>query len=656
MAGNAGIAATHTRKTICNRDCPDGCGIVATIETTTDGAERVVKLAGDPDHPVTRGFLCWRTNHFLNLQYGPERVTSPLLRGPDGLLHPVSWEEALDFAAGRLLAIRAESGPAAILHYRSGGSLGLLKGVTDAFFRAFGPVTVKRGDICSGAGEAAQEADFGECESHDLHDLLNARQILVWGKNVIVSSPHTVPVLKQAQARGAALCLIDPVHHKTASLCERYWQPRPGGDFALAMAVARRLFERGSVVADAADRCDNLEAFRALAFERTVEAWCADADVPDEAVGDLADRLTSGPTAILVGWGMGRRLNGGAIVRALDALSALTGNLGVSGGGISFYYRRRRGFDTTFGDRRPPPRKLVEPLLGQEILAAHDPPVRAVWVTAGNPAVMLPDSDTVTRALGSRELLIVVDPFLTDTARLAHLVLPTCTLLEDDDVVGSYGHHYIAASRPVVAPPAGVRSDLQIVQELAARVGLGDRFAGPVHAWKERLITPGAADAGVTVERLEQGAFRNPLSPRILFEGGKVPTPSGRVNLLATSPAPVPARPAAFPLTLMSISTDRAQSSQWSVAPTGLAECTVHPETAAAAGVSEGVPARLESAIGAMDVTVRCDARQRRDVALVPKGGHLRDGRCANALVAARLTDMGEGGALYDEGVRLRPA
>jgi anaerobic selenocysteine-containing dehydrogenase len=658
MAGKAEVEETQVRtirKTICNRDCPDGCGIVATIETTAAGGERVVKLAGDPDHPVTRGFLCWRTNHFLNLQYGPERVTSPLLRGPDGLLHPVSWEEALDFAARRLLAIRAESGPAAILHYRSGGSLGLLKAVTDAFFRAFGPVTVKRGDICSGAGEAAQEADFGECDSSDLHDLLNARQILVWGKNVVVSSPHSVPVLKEARARGAALCLIDPVHHKTASMCERYWQPRPGGDFALALAVARRLFERGAVVADAAERCDNLDAFRALAFERTVEAWCADADVPAEAADDLSDRLVAGPTAILVGWGMGRRLNGGAIVRALDALSALTGNLGVSGGGVSFYYRRRRAFDTSLGDRRPPPRTLVEPLLGREILEAREPPIRAVWVTAGNPAVMLPDSDTVTRALGSRDLLVVADPFLTDTARLAHLVLPTCTLLEDDDVVGAYGHHYIAASRPVVAPPPGVRSDLQIVQELAARVGLGDRFSGSARAWKERLIAPAAAAADVTVDRLEQGAFRNPLAPTILFEGGKVPTPSGRVNLLATSPADVPARSPAFPLTLMSISTDRAQSSQWSVAPSGLAECTVHPEVAEAAGLGDGGRARLESAIGAMEVTIRCDRLQRRDVALLPKGGHRRDGRCANALVAARLTDIGEGGALYDEGVRLRP-
>jgi len=649
------MSSVETRKTICNRDCPDACGIVATVEKTAAG-ERVVKLAGDPDHPITDGFLCWRTNHFLNLQYGPERVTAPLLRGTDGELRPVSWDEALDFAARRLLQIRAESGPASILHYRSGGSLGHIKAVSDAFFRAFGPVTTKRGDICSGAGDAAQALDFGECDSHDLDDLLNSRHILVWGKNVVVSSPHTLPVLKRARAGGARLCLIDPVHHKTATLCERFIQPRPGRDFALAMAVARRLFERGAVPPQAAQRCDNLDAFRSLAFRRTVEDWCDDADVPVETADDLASRLADGPTAILVGWGMGRRLNGAAIVRALDALCAVSGNLGVPGGGVSFYYRRRRAFDTSLGDERPPPRTLLEPLLGQEILAAREPPVRAVWVTAGNPVVMLPDSETVARALGSRELLIVVDPFLTDTARLAHLVLPSRTLLEDEDVIGAYGHHYIGASRPVVAAPAGVRSDLEIIQGLAARVGLGDQFAGTVATWKQRLISREAAAAGVTPERLEQGAFRNPLAPQVLFADGKVPTPTGRVNLLAEPPEEVPPRPPAYPLALMSLSTDRAQSSQWSVAPAGLAECTVHPDTAAAAGVRDGAPARLESAVGAMEVTVRCDPRQRRDVALVPKGGHRRSGRCANALIAARLTDLGEGGALYDEGVRLLPS
>ncbi|MFL5246743.1 MAG: molybdopterin-dependent oxidoreductase, partial [Myxococcales bacterium] len=195
------------RKTVCNRDCPDACSIVAHVE---DG--RVVQLGGDPAHPVTSGFLCWRTNNFLPLQYHPERLTTPLLRG-----QPVSWDEALDFAAGELTRIRGESGPQAIFHYRSGGSLGALKHLADYFFSELGPVTSKRGDICSGGGDAAQLLDFGEEDSHDLFDLLNARNILLWGKNVVVSSPHTVPILNDSAARKM---LIDPVWHKTARLCD----------------------------------------------------------------------------------------------------------------------------------------------------------------------------------------------------------------------------------------------------------------------------------------------------------------------------------------------------------------------------------------------------------------------------------------------------
>ena len=237
-------------RTVCNRDCPDTCGIVAHVE---DG--RVVQLGGDPSHPVTNGFLCWRTNNFLPLQYSKDRLTTPLLRG-----RPVSWDEALDFAASELLRVRRDFGPAAIFHYRSGGSLGALKHLSDYFFSEFGPVTVKRGDICSGAGDEAQLLDFGEEDANDLHDLLNSRNILLWGKNVVVSSPHTVPVLKESRAEKM---LIDPVWHKTAHLCDAFVQLRPGGDFALAMAVASILFEKEWADPAASSYCDNLPQFRA---------------------------------------------------------------------------------------------------------------------------------------------------------------------------------------------------------------------------------------------------------------------------------------------------------------------------------------------------------------------------------------------------------
>jgi anaerobic selenocysteine-containing dehydrogenase len=635
------------RKTTCNRDCPDACAIVATVE---DG--RITRLDGDRDHPVTRGFLCYRTSHFLPLQYGPERLKTPLLR-KNGQLQAATWDEALDFVAERLLEIRRTSGPAAIFHYRSGGSLGMLKMLADHFFERFGPVTTKRGDICSGAGDAAQTLDFGLEDSHDLQDLLNARNILVWGKNVHVSSPHTLPVLREARARGAELVLIDPVHHKTASLCQRYVQPRPGGDFALCMAVARLLFERGWTDPRAAEYCDHLDELRALATSASVDAWCARADVEPAVAEDLARRLGPGkPTAILVGWGMGRKTVGGAIVRALDALGAISGNLGIPGGGVSFYYKRRAAFDTSFITGAAP-RTICEPLFGEEVLGARDPELRALWITAGNPVAMLPDSRRVAEAIRSRELSVVVDPFLTDTAKEATVVLPTTTLLEDDDIVGAYGHHWVGEVRPVVPPPEGVKTDLQILQALAARVGLAEAMAGSAREWKERLIAPTLGRHGLSLGSLP---LRNPDAPRVLFADRKFPTVSGRVNLLtgegvpAAAIAPIPAPPG-FPLLLMALSSDRSQSSQWSRKPEGPAVVTVHPE--AAGPIPDGGLARLESPHGALTVQVRHDPAQRRDVALAAKGGHLSDGRCMNAVIRARITDLGEGGALYDERVRL---
>lgn len=640
------------RKTTCNRDCPDACGIVATVE---DG--RVVRLDGDRDHPITRGFLCYRTSHFLPMQYSRQRLTTPLLR-KNGALTPVEWDEVLDFLAERLLAIRKESGPEAIFHYRSGGSLGLLLHLVDYFFEQFGPVTIKRGDICSGAGDAAQMLDFGDEDAHDLSDLPNARNILVWGKNVHVSSPHTLPVLRAARERGARLVMIDPVVHRGAGFCDRAIQPRPAGDFALAMAVARLLFERGWVDPAADSYCDNLPAFRALSERKTVAAWCADADVTVDDALELARCLGQDkPTAILVGWGMGRRAVGGAIVRALDALAAISGNLGIPGGGVSFYFKRRAAFDLSFiRGLAAAPRSIPEPLFGPEVLATRAPEIRALWITAGNPVAMLPDSERVAEAIRTRELSVVVDPFVTDTGRLATVILPTTTLLEADDILGAYGHHYVGEARPVVAPPPQVKSDLEIVQALAARVGLADVMDGTAAEWKQRLIRPTLGRAGIDLGAFAQGPVRTPSAPQVLFADRRFATPSGRVNLLTDADVPAqalspPAPSPALPLQLMALSTDRAQSSQWSRPPEGFAVITVHPD--AAGGVGDGELGRLESRLGALTVKVHHDPRQRRDVVIADKGGHLSAGRCMNALIEARLTDIGEGGALYDEGVRV---
>ncbi len=620
--------------------------MVATVE---DG--RVVRLEGDSEHPVTRGFLCYRTNRFLERQYDPERLTRPLERHGDGF-REISWGAALDRIATTMLAIRAESGPAAILHYRSGGSLGLMKHVTDAFFECFGPVTVKSGDVCSGAGEAAQERDFGVSDSHDLFDLEHSRTIVVWGKNPFVSSIHLVPLLRERRAAGARIVNVDPVHHRGAELADLDLRPRPGGDIALALGVARRLFEWDRIDLAAPTYCDHLQEFRALAFSRDVESWARTAGIRPGELDALARAYADGPSAILVGWGMQRRARGSATVRTLDALGAISGNLGIPGGGVSFYFKRRGAFDTSFvRGLEVAPRAIPEPLLGPGILEAKDPPVRMVWVTAGNPVVALPDAARVRRALESRELTVVVDAFLTDSARAAHVVLPTTTMLEDDDLVGSYGHHWLGEVRPVVPPPGEARSDYDIVRALADRVGLGGPFCEPAETWKRRMLQ-GVAGRGGSIEDLRRGPVRNPDAARVLFEDRRFATPSGRVDLIREVDPEPPGVSEDYPLLLTAISTEKAQAGQWpSRAQRGPATVTVHPD--AAAGIADGGPGRLESAVGRIEVVVRHDDRQRRDVALMDKGGWLSAGRCANVLVPARTTDAGGGAAYYDTAVRL---
>jgi anaerobic selenocysteine-containing dehydrogenase len=275
-----------------------------------------------------------------------------------------------------------------------------------------------------------------------------------------------------------------------------------------------------------------------------------------------------------------------------------------------------------------------------------------VWVTAGNPVAMLPYSHTVKRALETRELTVVVDSFLTDTARAAHVVLPTTTMLEDDDLVGAYGHHWLGEVRPVVAAPAGVKTDYEIAQALAMRLGLHEHFADTIETWKKRLLGP-VADKGASLGSIRGGYVRNPLAPKVLFADRKFKTATGRVNLIHDAD-PEPARPTAeWPLLLMAFSTEKAQSSQWAHprSQDGPAVATVHPE--AAAGFEDGAIARITSEVGTMNVRLTFDARQRRDVVLMAKGGWLRDGRCANALIPAVATDAGGGAVYYDTPVRV---
>lgn len=622
------------------------------LATVDDG--RVVKLRGDPAHPVTRGFLCYRTDHYLERQYSDERLTKPLVR-KGGALAEATWDEALDLVAARLADARDRFGFSSILHYQSGGSLGMLKLLNRHFFELFGPVRHKRGDICSGAGDAAQLRDMGHEDAHDLEDTRNSNAIVLWGKNVAETGVHLIPHLKAAKARGARVVQIDPVHNaRTLALSDTYYPIKPGCDGYLALSITRVLFDRGWIDPEARSFCEFFDGFEALVRSRPSDEWARLADLPVSASEEIARLFVEHkPCALFVGWGLARRLHGSATVRLLDALGAVSGNLGIPGGGVSYYFQRRGGFDTSWvkRDENRGADTLLEPLLGEEILNA-DPEVRVAMIDNANPVSMLPDSKTVAKALASVDFLVVIDPFLTDTAELAHVVLPTTTMLEEHDVVGAYGHSYVQLAQPVVAPPEGVSSDLEIYQRLADRLGFGEAMRGSAEEWIDKLLAPMAA-RGVTRGALAAGGLRKPDAPAVLYADKKFPTPSGKFRLITRFPDAPPPLDEGYPLHLLSISSFKNQSSQ--IARKDQREppeIVVHPD--AARGIEEGALVRLSSPLGEATVRVAFDERQRRDVCIYRKGRWGSFGG-PNSLIRARATDAGGGAAYYDQGVRIDP-
>lgn len=630
------------KKTACTRDCPDACGLLVTIDNG-----RVVRLQGDPDHPITQGFICQRTSRFLDRQYSRHRLQKPLWRRNKGDdFEKIEWEQALDLLAEKMARYRDESGAASILQYRCGGSLGIMKHVGDHFFERFGPVTVKRGDVCAGAGAAAQMKDFGVCDSSDYFDFHNARTIFLWGKNVFVSNIHLIPELKKAQVNGTRIVLIDPVYHQTASIADQFVQPRPGTDSAIALGIAHWLFTDERIDPAVDEYCDHLPQFRSLALSRSLGEWAAVADITEVDLLALAKAYADGPTCSMIGWGLQRRRHGAATIRTIDALAAVSGSLGIKGGGASFYSIRRDAFDFSFANRNAAPRTFAEPLLGEEIINASDPPIRMAYVWGANPVVMLPDSQTIADALRTRDFTVVVDPFLTDTAQCADLVLPTTTMLEEDDLVGSYGHHYLAEVHAVVEPPEGVLSDHGIFCELSHRLGIADGFDLDAIDWKQRLLQK-LSTAGVQPADFDAGFVKNPFVSDVLFSDRKFNTPSGKVNLIHELPAEMLAVHSDGRPRVTAVSTGKSQASQWPVeSQNGPADAVVHPSIAP--GCDEGDIVTLTTELSALQVRLRFSEKQREDVILLEKGGWQSAGRNANSLIQAEVTDDGECAVYYD--------
>ena len=473
------------------------------LVTVDELTGRATKVAGDPAHPVTRGFLCGKVARYLDRVYAPDRLLypmrrkagvpkAPLAQGREAdAFERISWDEALDTVAARLRSLAEEHGPESILPYSYAGTIGQLGyGSMDRrFFHRLGASQLDR-TICASAGTAALNSVYGTRLGTSPQDFAHAGLILAWGANIHGNNIHLWPFIEEARRAGATLVVIDPYRTRTAALADRWLPIRPGTDGLLALAMMHVLFRDGREDSTYLDACvGEWKALRehALRPEHAPQRAADVTGIGVETIEWLAQAYGQAghgghrPAVIRMNYGIQRSENGGTAARAVSMLPLITGAWQQRGGGLLL--SSSGAFAFNFARLQMPELMHRSPLgraarvvnmnqLGDVLTEPSNQPVKALFVYNCNAAAVAPDSNKVLAGLRRTDLFTVVhEQFFTDTTDYADLVLPATTFLEHKELMGAYGHTVAQLSEQAIEPMGEARSNVWLFAELGRRMG-----------------------------------------------------------------------------------------------------------------------------------------------------------------------------------------
>ncbi|OEF99674.1 oxidoreductase [Vulcanibacillus modesticaldus] len=512
-------------RTACPLNCYDVCGLTVTVNQN-----KIVKIEGDPSHPITRGKICGKGKLLKDRLNDSKRLLYPLKKVDEKFIR-ISWDQALDEISQRMLDVREKYGPTAILHSYDYASGGLLKGLDQRFFNFFGGMTEVIGSLCWGAGIQGQLYDFGDSLSHDVEDIKNANVILIWGRNITTTNIHLLPFILDAKKSGAKLIVIDPINTGIAKKADLHIKIQPGMDGLLALVISKIIIDNGWHDMDFINKYSiGFDELRKEIGKLDIEKISEEINVEQKLIYDLAYMYAKQkPVMTFLGLGMQRYANGGNSIRAIDALIALSGNVGISGGGVQYANlavgRSFNWKELLRVDLRKEYRTFKRPSQADEIINAQNPPIKIVFVTRSNPITQLPNQEKTITSFEKIETKIVIDMFMTDTARLADYILPTTSVFEEEDIYyGSMFHNVIRYGPKIVEPRGEAWSDLKIWTELAERLGLNG-FKKNSEEYFEIALKP-LDKYGIDFKTLkENGQLRLPV-PSIPWQDKKFSTPS----------------------------------------------------------------------------------------------------------------------------------
>ena len=528
----------------CPLDCPDGCAWQVTVR---EGV--AIDLKGRSDHPMTRGALCVKVNHYLEHTKAPDRLLYPMRRvgkKGDGKFIRISWDDALSEIAERFENIISEYGGEAIWPYQGTGTLGFLQGIQGrAGSRLWNVLGASRHEmtICSIAGLAGLEYLIGSPRGIEPESLADSRLIILWGTNTLTSGYHLWSFVKSARRKGAHIVVIDPVRTRTARQADEHLAPLPGTDAALAMGLLYVIVELGCEdKAYLEQQTLGWEAFRQRILEFPPKRVSEITGIKEERIVELGTRIArTRPTAIRASQGVQRNAGGGMTLRTLACIPSVTGDWRLSGGGLAYstdgYFGGNR--DALFRDDllKSPVRKLSMTRLGEGLLDTCDPPVMALFVYAANPVASSPHQEKIRQGLAREELFtVVIEQVSTATVDYADIVLPATMQTEHTDLHDGYGHLYLTWNEPAVEAQGECLSTTETFRRLALHMDLNEPcLYDSDEALAEQLLDSDHPSlAGITLKRLrEQGWIRlNYPRPFVPYANG-FPTASGKLEFFS---------------------------------------------------------------------------------------------------------------------------
>jgi anaerobic selenocysteine-containing dehydrogenase len=467
----------------CPHDCPSTCA----LEIEVLPGNRIGAVRGVEDNPYTSGVICAKVSRYAERVHHPDRLLHPLLRtGPKGTaqFRRIGWDEALDRIAAAFTDAAARHGSEAVWPYYYAGTMGLVQRDGINCLRHAMRYSRQKTTICTTICHSGWMAAVGKVIGPDAREMAESDLIVVWGTNPVNTQVNVMTHIARARkARGAKLVVVDPYRTGTAQQADLHLMLRPGTDGALACAVMHVLFRDGYADrAYMARYADDPAALEAHVAARTPEWAAAITGLPVATIDAFAQMFGRTPRSyIRLGYGFSRMRNGAAQMHAVTCLPTVSGTWRQRGGGAFWSADDIYHLDRAFikGEEMMDPSvreidmsRIGAALTGEAAALSGGPPVTAMLVQNTNPMVVAPNSTLVRRGFLRDDLFVAVhEHFLTDTARMADIVLPATMFMEHDDIYKAGGHTHLQLGPKIVEPPGECRSNHDVNAALARRLG-----------------------------------------------------------------------------------------------------------------------------------------------------------------------------------------